>query len=101
MKTLSRLAVMAVVVIAVLVLALPSFAAPGGTLVSYTLNEAACTVDITAQVEDAGFYAINFWDDGNFRGGAGGNVEAGGTLTVRLTIGGVILQGAAGIGVYL
>ncbi|MBE2266624.1 MAG: hypothetical protein IAE80_00230, partial [Anaerolinea sp.] len=76
-------------------------AAPGGVLVSYTLNEAGCYVDITAQVEDAGFYAINLWDDGNFRAGAGADLPAGGTFTVRFTIGGPILQGATGIGVYL
>src|SRR5512134_2914296 len=89
------------VIVATLVLAVPAFAALGGTLTGYSLNAANCYVDVTAQVQDAGFYAINFWDDGSFRGGAGANVPAGGTLTVRLTIGGLILQGAAGIGVYL
>jgi hypothetical protein len=84
-----------------LVTALPTLAAPGGVLTSYSLNEAECYVDVTAQVEDAGYYAINMWDDGNFRAGAGSQVEAGGTLRIRFTIGNVILQGAAGIGVYL
>ena len=87
--------------VAVLAVAAPVLAAPGGVLLTYNLNEAGCYVDITAQVEDAGFYAINMWDDGNFRAGAGANVAAGGTFTVRFTIGGPILQGAAGIGVYL
>lgn len=89
------------VVLAMFAAVVPVSAAPGGTLLSYNLNEAGCYVDITAQVEDAGFYAINMWDDGSFRAGAGADVAAGGTFTVRFTIGGVILQGAAGIGVYL
>jgi hypothetical protein len=100
-KRLYRFGLLGIVMIAMLVVAAPTFAAPGGTLLSYSLNAAGCYVDVTAQVQDAGFYAINFWDDGNFRAGAGGDIPAGGTLTVRLTIGGVILQGAAGIGVYL
>jgi hypothetical protein len=92
---------MALVIAAMLALAAPTLAAPGGVLLSFSLNATDCYVDVTAQVQDGGFYAINFWDDGNFRAGAGGNIPAGGTFTVRLTIGGVILQGAAGIGVYL
>jgi len=76
-------------------------AALDGVILGYSLNAAGCYVDITAQVEDAGFYAINMWDDGNFRAGDGANVPAGGTITVRFGIGGLILQGAAGIGVYL
>ncbi len=91
----------AAVIAVLLVAAIPVFAAPGGTLVSYNLNESGCYVDITAQVIDAQFYAINMWDDGNFRAGGGRYVEAGGSLTVRFYIGGLILQGAAGIGVYL
>lgn len=89
------------VVTAMLAVAAPALAAPGGVLLSYSLNEEGCYVDITAQVEDGGFYAINMWDDGNFRAGAGADVAAGGTITVRFTIGGPILQGAAGIGIYL
>jgi hypothetical protein len=97
----ARIFAAAVVVLAALVFVIPTFAAPGGTITGYSLDAANCTVDITAQVEDAGFYAINMWDDGNFRAGAGADVGAGATFTVRFTIGGVILQGAAGIGVYL
>lgn len=88
-------------ILAAFAAALPAAAAPGGTLITYSLNAADCYVDITARVEDAGYYAINMWDDGSFRGGAGANVGAGQTLTVRFVIGGVILQGASGIGVYL
>lgn len=98
---LPRPLVLIFMIAAILVLAAPALAAPGGTLVSYQLNAAECFVDISAQVTDAGFYVINIWDDGAFRAGAGDNVPAGGTLTVRITIGGLILQGAAGIGVYL
>jgi hypothetical protein len=100
-KRLYLFGLLGIVMVAMLVAAAPALAAQDGTLLSYSLNAAGCYVDVTAQVQDAGFYAINFWDDGTFRAGAGGDVPAGGTFTVRLTIGGVILQGAAGIGVYL
>lgn len=93
--------VLGIVLISLFISVLPALAAQDGTLVSYNLNAAECYIDISAQVQDAGFYAINMWDDGTFRSGAGANVSAGGTLTVRFVIGGVILQGAAGIGVYL
>ena len=101
MKNMSRFVLISMVTIAVLLAALPAFAAQGGVLVSYSLNAENCYVDVTFQVEDAGFYAVNFWDDGNFRGGAGADIPAGGIGVVRLTIGGPILQGATGIGVYL
>lgn len=97
----TRFWALAFVLLGALVFVLPTFAAPGGTFTSFSLDAANCTVSITAQVEDAGFYAINMWDDGNFRAGAGAEVGAGGTLTVVFTIGGPILQGATGIGVYL
>ncbi|MBK9746917.1 MAG: hypothetical protein IPO91_09050 [Chloroflexi bacterium] len=96
-----RFLLFAGLILAAFVAALPAAAAPGGTIVNYALNAADCYVDITVQVQDAGFYAINMWDDGAFRAGAGAQVGAGETLTVRFVIGGVILQGAAGIGVYL
>ncbi len=79
----------------------PAFAAPGGEILGYSLNAAACRLDITARVEDAGFYAINVWDDGTFHAGAGANVASQGTLVVRLSIGGPITQTAPGIGLYL
>lgn len=91
----------AVVILLAFAFVLPAFAAPDGTITGYSLDAANCRVSITAQVTDAGFYAINMWDDGNFRAGAGADVGEGGTLTVTFTIGGVILQGASGIGVYL
>ena len=101
MKNMSRFVIIVLVSIGVLLAALPAFAAQDATLLSYSLNEAECYVDVTFQVEDAGFYAVNMWDDGNFRAGAGTDVPAGGTAVVRFTIGGVILQGATGIGVYV
>ncbi|MBL8133924.1 MAG: hypothetical protein JNL42_18830 [Anaerolineae bacterium] len=102
MKVYRLLPVLALlIVLASSLMAAPAMAAAGGALLTYELNAAACTVDITAQVQDAGFYAINMWDDGTFRAGAGGNILAGGTFTVRFNIAGVILQGAAGIGIYL
>ena len=80
---------------------MPATAAAGATIVSYELNISYCFVDVTIQVEDAGFYAVNFWDDGNFIAGAGADIPAGGTAVIQLTIGNVILQGAPGIGVYV
>lgn len=66
-----------------------------------TIEQTGCFIDVTFQVEDAGDYFVNFWDDGTFRGGAGGPVPAGGTMTVRYVIGELILEGAAGIGIYV
>lgn len=97
----ARLLLVLVIIVVLAFAAMPTFAAPGGTILGYSLNAAGCYVDIAFQVQDAGFYAINIWDDGNFRAGAGGNFGTGATGTVRITIGGLILQGAAGIGVYL
>ncbi|MFN8529152.1 MAG: hypothetical protein U0670_11105 [Anaerolineae bacterium] len=97
----ASLSVLGILLISLFVSVLPALAAQGGTLMSYTLNAADCYVDITAQIEDEGFYAINMWDEGTFRAGAGAFYPAGSTITVRFTIGGVILQGAPGIGVYL
>lgn len=99
--TFRRFLVLAVTIAALFIVALPTFAAPGGFLTGATLDAANCTFYLSANVEDAGFYAINMWDDGNFRAGAGADVPAGSTFTVAFTIGGPILQGAAGIGVYL
>lgn len=96
-----RLLIVIAAFAALFIMALPAFAAPGGYLTGATLDAANCTFYLSATVEDAGFYAINMWDDGNFRAGAGGDIGAGQTFTVAFTIGGPILQGAAGIGVYL
>jgi hypothetical protein len=97
----NKLWVLAILILGLAVAALPAFAIVDGDILGYSLNAAGCYVDITFQVQDAAFYAINLWDDGSFRAGAGGNFAAGATGVVRVTIGGVILQGAAGIGVYL
>jgi hypothetical protein len=99
--TLFRFAILIVLLMAAFITALPVAAAPGGTILSYNLNAAGCYVDITVQVQDAGFYAVNMWDDGNFRAGAGQNVPENAIFTVRFSIGGVILQGSPGIGIYL
>ena len=69
------------------------------TIQSVSLN--GCYIEVVFQVEDAGNYYVNFWDDGNFRAGAGGFFEAGATGTVRYLIGDPILEGAAGIGLYV
>ncbi|MEP0762097.1 MAG: hypothetical protein HRF48_05095, partial [Chloroflexota bacterium] len=77
----------------------PAAAAPGATIQSITLN--GCFIDVVFQVEDAGDYYLNVWDDGNFRGGAGGTFPADAVVTARYTIGDPILEGAAGIGIYV
>jgi hypothetical protein len=79
----------------------PAWSAQDAEIIGATTNVLNCTVDIVFRVEDAGDYFVTMFDDGNFRGGAGGPVPAGGTSRVRVTIGGPILQGAAGIGVYV
>jgi hypothetical protein len=96
----------ALVLIAVLMLAhlvagspSPAAAAQGATILSIT--HSGCFIDVAFQVEDAGDYFLNAWDDGNYRGGAGGPVPAGWVMTVRYVIGDPILQGAAGIGLYI
>lgn len=79
---------------------LPAAAAPGATINSITVNAASCTMTLTFTVQDAGTYYVNVWDDGNFRDGDGIFIPAGGTATATMTIG-VVLQGAAGIGLYV
>lgn len=78
----------------------PASAAPGATIVGISTNVLKCTSDVAIRVKDAGDYFINMWDDGNFRAGAGGPVATDGMVRVRFTIGGPILEGAAGIGIY-
>ncbi len=99
-----RSALLGIVVVLVLALVLggmpsPASAALGATIQSITLN--GCYIDITFRVQDAGNYYVNLWDDGTFRAGAGGAVPANGTMTVRYVIGDPILEGAAGIGIYV
>jgi hypothetical protein len=77
----------------------PVAAAPGATIQSITLN--GCFIDVVFQVEDGGDYYLNVWDDGNFRAGAGGTFPANAIVTARYTIGDPILEGAAGIGIYV
>lgn len=79
----------------------PAVAAPGASIVSIITNVFDCTCDVTFRVQDAGDYFVNMWDDGNFRAGTGGAVPQGGTATARFTIGGPILEVAAGIGIYV
>jgi hypothetical protein len=96
---LARLVLVAVLILVLAAAATPTLAAPGATILSITQSD--CHIDVVYQVQDAGPYFLNAWDDGNFRAGAGGNVGAGETVTARLTLGGPILQGAAGIGLYV
>lgn len=91
---------MALLIAVLLVAIVPALAAPGATINSITVNVAACTMTLTFTVADAGTYYVNVWDDGSFRDGAGTYVPAGGTAVATMTIG-PVLQGAAGIGVYV
>ncbi|MCZ7541626.1 MAG: hypothetical protein M5U29_17275 [Anaerolineae bacterium] len=77
----------------------PAAAAQGATIQGITLN--GCFIDVVFQVEDAGEYYVNFWDDGIFRAGAGGTFPANAVVTVRYVIGDPILEGAPGIGIYV
>jgi len=79
----------------------PATADPGADIVSITTNIFDCTCDVTFRVQDAGDYFVNLWDDGIYIAGAGGAVPQGGTSRVRVTIGGPILEAAAGIGIYV
>jgi hypothetical protein len=60
-----------------------------------------CTIEVVFRVEDEGAYFFNVWDDGNFIAGAGANVPAGATVTVRFTADSPVLNGATGIGLYV
>jgi len=77
----------------------PAAAVLDATIQSITVN--GCFIDVVFTVQDAGNYFVNWWDDGHFRAGAGGAVPANGTMTVRYVIGDPILEGAAGIGIYV
>jgi hypothetical protein len=79
----------------------PAFAVLDAEILAITTNVYNCTTDVVFRVQDAGDYFVNVWDDGTFRTGAGGAVLAGGTSRVRITIGGPILEGASGIGLYV
>lgn len=78
-----------------------AMAAPGAEIIGISTDVYGCTCDITFRVQDAGDYFVNLWDDGTYIAGAGGAVPQGGTSRIRVTIGGPILEGAAGIGVYV
>lgn len=95
-----RLLVLSLIVALIFILALPVAAAPGATINSISVNVAACTMTLTFTVQDEGTYYLNAWDDGTFKAGAGVHVLAGGTATATLNVG-PVLQGAAGIGLYV
>jgi hypothetical protein len=81
--------------------AAPASAALDAEILEISTNVLDCSLDLVFRVEDAGSYFANMWDDGNFRGGAGGSYPAGATVRIRFTIGGVILQGGVGVGLYV
>lgn len=64
------------------------------------------TVEVRADTNDGGGlenFAVNAWDDGNFRDGVGFTVPVGETrrFAFQIIYAFPILQGAAGVGVYL
>lgn len=95
------LIVVAVLMLSYLLVDAPAPAAAAQDATILNISQTDCFIDVTFQVEDAGDYFVNFWDDGTFRAGAGGHVPEGGIMTVRYVIGDPILEGAAGIGLYV
>ena len=91
---------LALLIALLLIAIVPASAAPGATINSISVNAANCTMTLTFTVQDQGVYYLNAWDDGTFMAGAGVHVLAGGTATATLNIG-PVLQGAAGIGLYV
>ncbi|MCW5889937.1 MAG: hypothetical protein KIT14_05230 [bacterium] len=85
----------------VLALATPAAAEKNATILSIDREEMQCTFDVVFQVEDAGQYAVNLWDDGSYVTGVQGDFAAGAVVTVTVTIGAPALPGATGIGVYV
>ena len=97
---LFRFTGLAMLVVVLLLAILPASAAPGGTITSIAVNAEACQMTVTFTVTESGTYYLNVWDDGTFMGGAGVHLLANGTGVATLNIG-PVLQGAAGIGLYL
>lgn len=87
-------------IVVLLVAIMPAAAAPGAIINGISVDVAACTMTLTFTVEDAGNYYVNVWDDGTFKGGDGIYVPAGGMATATMDVG-PVLQGAAGIGLYV
>ena len=79
----------------------PVRAEQNASILSIELKQMLCAVDIVFEIEDAGEYFVNAWDDGMFLAGDGGTFAAGSIVTVRYTIGGPTLEGAAGVGLYV
>jgi hypothetical protein len=84
-----------------LIAAAPASAEQDANILAVKTNVFECVADVFFRVQDGGDYFVNMWDDGTFRAGAGTTVPKGGTGRVRFTIGGPILESAAGIGVYV
>jgi hypothetical protein len=99
MRTLRATIITTVVLAMGIVLAPPASAALDGTIDS--IEVIGCYLYVTVTVEDAGTYAVNAWDDGTFRNGTEQELEQGATATFPIHLQFPILQGAAGIGIYL
>ena len=97
---LFRFTGLAVLVVVLLLAILPASAAPGATINGITVDAANCTITLTFTVQDAGTYYVNAWDDGTFKAGGGVNLPAGGIGVATINFG-VVLQGAAGVGLYV
>jgi hypothetical protein len=89
-----------ILVVVLLAAILPASAAPGATINGITVDATNCTITLTFTVQDAGTYYVNAWDDGTFKAGGGVNLPAGGIGVATINFG-VVLQGAAGLGLYV
>jgi hypothetical protein len=100
MRLVKILTALAILVGAGLVAAQPASAAPGATINSITIIGCVITVNVT--VEDGGAYYLQVWDDGNqLAGEPPYNVPTGGTVDMKYTVVDEVLQGAAGLGLYV
>jgi hypothetical protein len=78
----------------------PASAAPGGEFLD--IRQEGCELIATVQFEDPGTYYLNAWDDGSHRGGVEVVTTTPGEVReVTYVIVNEILQGAAGLGVYI
>lgn len=80
-------------------LAQPASAAPGATIDDIT--RIGCVISVTVTSEDAGTYWLTAWDDGNQRFAEAHEFEANETQVLTFTVLWPILQGAAGLGIYI
>lgn len=100
MRLVKILTALAILVGGGLVATQPASAAPGATINSVTIIGCVITVNVT--VEDGGAYYLQVWDDGTqLAGEPPYDVPTGGTVDMKYTVVNEVLQGAAGLGLYV